>query len=84
MSFEPSALSYGRAALRRRCRASFGHPDSTRDILNGKSVKTGTASGNLMTDSDYLTIAVFVLLIVIALLLPPGPGTPLRSPVGAR
>jgi hypothetical protein len=37
-----------------------------------------------MTDSDYLTIAVFVLLIVVALLLPPGPGTPLRSPVPSR
>ena len=37
-----------------------------------------------MTDSDYLTIAVFVLIILIALLIPPGPGTPLRSPVSNR
>jgi len=37
-----------------------------------------------MTDSDYLTIAIFVLLIVVVLLLPPGPGTPLRSPVASR
>ena len=37
-----------------------------------------------MTDSDYLTIAVFVLIIIAALLVPPGPGTPLRSPVPNR
>lgn len=37
-----------------------------------------------MTDSDYLTIALIVLLILVALLLPPGPGTPLRSPVSSR
>jgi len=37
-----------------------------------------------MNDSDYLTIAIVVLLILIALLLPPGPGTPLRSPVASR
>jgi hypothetical protein len=37
-----------------------------------------------MTDSDYLTIAMFLLLIVVVLLLPPGPGTPLRSPVANR
>lgn len=37
-----------------------------------------------MTDSDYLTIAVFVLIIIVALLIPPGPGTPLRSPVPSR
>jgi hypothetical protein len=37
-----------------------------------------------MTDSDYITIAMFVLILVIALLLPPGPGTPLRSPVSTR
>jgi hypothetical protein len=34
-----------------------------------------------MTDSDYLTIVVFILLIVVVLLLPPGPGSPLPSPV---
>ena len=37
-----------------------------------------------MTNSDYLTIAVFVLIIIVALLIPPGPGTPLRSPVPTR
>jgi hypothetical protein len=37
-----------------------------------------------MTDSDYLTIVVFVLIIIVALLIPPGPGTPLRSPVPTR
>ena len=37
-----------------------------------------------MSDSDYLTIAVFVLIILVALLLPPGPGTPLRSPAATR
>ena len=37
-----------------------------------------------MTNSDYLTIAVFVLIIIVALLIPPGPGTPLRSPVSTR
>ena len=37
-----------------------------------------------MNDSDVLTMAIVVLLILVALLLPPGPGTPLRSPVGNR
>lgn len=37
-----------------------------------------------MTESDYLTIAFFALIIIIALLIPPGPGTPLRSPVATR
>lgn len=33
-----------------------------------------------MTQSDVLTIAVILLIVIAALLLPPGPGTPLRSP----
>jgi hypothetical protein len=37
-----------------------------------------------MTDSDVLTAAIIVLLILVALLLPPGPGTPLRSPVASQ
>jgi hypothetical protein len=37
-----------------------------------------------MTDSDYITIAMVVLILVVALLMPPGPGTPLRSPVASR
>ena len=34
-----------------------------------------------MIDPDILTIAIILLVVVIALLLPPGPGTPLGSPV---
>jgi len=37
-----------------------------------------------MTDSDYLTVVVFILLIVVVLLLPPGPGSPLPSPVSQQ
>jgi hypothetical protein len=37
-----------------------------------------------MTDSDILTIAILLLVVIIALMVPPGPGTPLRSPVGSR
>ena len=37
-----------------------------------------------MTDSDYFTIALFILILVVALLLPPGPGTPLPSPVASK
>lgn len=36
-----------------------------------------------MTDSDVLTLAVILLIVIAVLLLPPGPGTPLRSPVNA-
>jgi hypothetical protein len=36
-----------------------------------------------MTDSDILTVAVILLIVIAVLLLPPGPGTPLRSPVNA-
>jgi hypothetical protein len=36
-----------------------------------------------MTDSDILTIAILMLVILYALMAPPGPGTPLRSPVGS-
>jgi hypothetical protein len=36
-----------------------------------------------MTDSDVLTIAILILVVLYALMVPPGPGTPLRSPVGA-
>ena len=35
-----------------------------------------------MTDSDVLTIAILLLVVLYALMAPPGPGTPLRSPVG--
>jgi len=34
-----------------------------------------------MIDPDVLTIVVLLIAVLIALLIPPGPGTPLRSPV---
>jgi hypothetical protein len=37
-----------------------------------------------MTHSDILTIAILILVVLYALMVPPGPGTPLRSPVGSR
>lgn len=37
-----------------------------------------------MTDSDILTIAILLVVVLYALMVPPGPGTPLRSPVGSR
>lgn len=36
-----------------------------------------------MTDSDVFTIAILILVVLYALMVPPGPGTPLRSPVSA-
>jgi hypothetical protein len=37
-----------------------------------------------MIDPDVMTLVVLLLVVVIALLVPPGPGTPLRSPVSQR
>jgi hypothetical protein len=37
-----------------------------------------------MTDSDILTIAILLLVVLYALMVPPGPGTPLRSPVSSN
>jgi hypothetical protein len=37
-----------------------------------------------MIDSDSVMLLLLVTVVLIALLLPPGPGTPLRSPVGTR
>jgi hypothetical protein len=34
-----------------------------------------------MIDPDTLTILVLLIAVIAALLIPPGPGTPLRSPV---
>ena len=37
-----------------------------------------------MTESDFVTIAILVLALLYALMAPPGPGTPLLSPVRQR
>ncbi len=37
-----------------------------------------------MIDPDVLMLIVLLLVVVTALLIPPGPGTPLRSPVPQR
>jgi len=37
-----------------------------------------------MTDPDMLTIVFLLVLVIVALLVPPGPGTPLRQGVSAR
>jgi hypothetical protein len=37
-----------------------------------------------MTDSDAVLILILLTVVLIALLAPPGPGTPLRSPVRMR
>jgi hypothetical protein len=34
-----------------------------------------------MIDPDVMTILVLLIAVLVALLMPPGPGTPLRSPV---
>jgi hypothetical protein len=34
-----------------------------------------------MIDPDLVTIAVLLLVVIVALLIPTGPGTPLRAPV---
>ena len=34
-----------------------------------------------MTDQDFLTIAILLFAVIAALLVPPGPGTPLRDRV---
>jgi hypothetical protein len=36
-----------------------------------------------MIDPDVMTLLILVLAVMIALLIPPGPGTPLRAPVPA-
>ncbi len=33
-----------------------------------------------MTDSDVIVIAILLLVVLYAIMAPPGPGTPLRSP----
>jgi len=37
-----------------------------------------------MIDPDVTVLVLFLALVVIALLAPPGPGTPLRSPIPSR
>jgi len=37
-----------------------------------------------MIDPDVTILVLFLALVVIALLVPPGPGTPLRSPIPSR
>ena len=37
-----------------------------------------------MIDSDLIAIAVLLFVVVLALLAPPGPGTPLRAPVPGK
>jgi len=37
-----------------------------------------------MLDPDCLTLAILLLVVLVALLMPPGPGTPLRQPVENR
>ncbi len=37
-----------------------------------------------MIDPDFMTILVLLLAVLLALLIPPGPGTPLREPVSSR
>jgi hypothetical protein len=37
-----------------------------------------------MIDPDAITLIVLLLVVVTALMIPPGPGTPLRSPVNSR
>jgi hypothetical protein len=37
-----------------------------------------------MLDSDSIFLILLILVVVAALLIPPGPGTPLRSPVASR
>ena len=37
-----------------------------------------------LTDPDMLILAILLLVVVTALLMPPGPGTPLRSPAASR
>lgn len=37
-----------------------------------------------MIDPDLMTLLILLLLVLIALLVPPGPGTPLRSPATLR
>ncbi len=37
-----------------------------------------------MTDPDLVSLLILLVVVLLALLLPPGPGTPLRSPVSSR
>lgn len=37
-----------------------------------------------MIDSDSIILLLLITVVLIALLVPPGPGTPLRSPVPTR
>jgi len=35
-------------------------------------------------DPDLMSLVILLVVVLVALLIPPGPGTPLRSPVGSR
>jgi hypothetical protein len=37
-----------------------------------------------MSESDLITIAILIMALMYALMAPPGPGTPLRSPARSR
>jgi hypothetical protein len=38
----------------------------------------------MFDDPDVVSLLILLVVVLVALLLPPGPGTPLRSPVGSR
>ena len=40
-----------------------------------------SAESQNMSDTDIMTIVSFLLLVLLVLMAPPGPGTPLQSPV---
>jgi hypothetical protein len=37
-----------------------------------------------MFDPDVMSVVILLVVVLVALLIPPGPGTPLRSPVPSR
>jgi hypothetical protein len=37
-----------------------------------------------MIDPDLMSLVILLVVVLAALLIPPGPGTPLRSPVSSR
>jgi hypothetical protein len=37
-----------------------------------------------MFDPDLMSLVILLVVVLVALLIPPGPGSPLQSPVGSR
>ena len=76
--------TYPTGLLRRPLGAAHLFSGSRSDRFAGYGISVGPEKGNPMIDPDVMTMLILLMAVLIVLLIPPGPGTPLRSPVPSR